>query len=61
MDWLSHTCSNGHVRATEVVVDGSDHADDVEVTVGEMLLLRDQTLMQELLKKVWNDTIPLNQ
>lgn len=36
-------CSNGHVRAAEVIVDGADHADYVELWVAARVLLADQT------------------
>lgn len=35
--------SDGHVGATEIVVDGADHADDVELRVTAGCLLADQT------------------
>lgn len=35
--------SNGHVCAAEVVVDGTDHADYVELRVAARVLLADQT------------------
>jgi hypothetical protein len=43
---------DGHVCAAEVVVDGADHADDVEVSVLVSLLLRHLVLLLQLLHRV---------
>ncbi len=42
---------DGHVCAAEVVVDGSDHADNVEVSVLVSLLLRHLVLLLQLLHR----------
>ena len=44
--------SDGHVRAAEVVVDGSDDAGDVQAAVGDLLLLRDQSLIFQGLDEI---------
>jgi hypothetical protein len=56
---LCRTGSDCHVGAAEVVVDGSDHADDVEVAVGKVLLLGDQVPLQKLAKKLWKKSGPV--
>ena len=44
--------ADGHVGAAEVVVDGSDHSDDVEVSVGEDLFLADLAAVPEFVQKI---------
>ena len=44
--WLTY---DGHVGAAEVVVNGADHADDVEVSVLVSLILRHLVLLLQLL------------
>ena len=44
--------SDGHVSTTEVVINGSDHTDDVEVGVAHDLVIVDEIPMFQFLEEV---------
>ena len=52
MKWHLNFAFLQHPKKLLTVIDGSDHADDVEVRAFEFLLLRDQLLLAKLSEEV---------
>ena len=49
----SRVSTDGHVRSTEVVVNGSNHTDNVQVRVAHHLVVRNQIPVFQLFQKIW--------